>query len=90
MRESTVKVFFELVKRGLFSHTETTDSTENLVPSFKLQVSSDIDWGEVYRLAEEQSVIGLVSEDSTGSRLMIHGSWFCRRWRCSSLGKRYR
>lgn len=61
MRESTVKVFFELVKRGLFSHTETTDSTENLVPSFKLQVSSDIDWGEVYRLAEEQSVIGLVS-----------------------------
>lgn len=61
MRESTVKVFFELVKRGLFSHTKTTDSTENLVPCFKLQISSDIDWGEVYRLAEEQSVIGLVS-----------------------------
>ena len=61
MSESTVKVFFELVKAGLFSHTEITDSTENLVPSFKLQVSSDVDWGEVYRLAEEQSVVGLVS-----------------------------
>lgn len=61
MSESTVKVFFELVKAGLFSHTEITDSTENLVPSFKLQVSSDVDWGEVYRLAEEQSVVCLVS-----------------------------
>ena len=61
MSESTERVFFELLKSGMFGHTETTDSTENLVPSFKLQVSSDIEWGEVYRLAEEQSVIGLVS-----------------------------
>lgn len=61
MSESTERVFFELLKNGVFGHTETTDSTENLVPSFKLQVSSDIEWGEVYRLAEEQSVIGLVS-----------------------------
>lgn len=61
MSENTERAFFELLKKGLFSRTETTDNTENLVPSFKFQVSSDIDWGEVYRLAEEQSVIGLVS-----------------------------
>ena len=54
MSESTVKVFFELVKAGLFSHTEITENTE------KISWES-VDWGEVYRLAEEQSVIGLVS-----------------------------
>jgi len=54
MSESTVKVFFELVKAGLFSHTEITENTEKI--SWE-----GVDWGEVYRLAEEQSVIGLVS-----------------------------
>ena len=54
MSESTVKVFFELVKAGLFSHTEITETTENI--SWE-----GVDWGEVYRLAEEQSVVGLVS-----------------------------
>lgn len=77
MSENTEKAFFELVKSGLFGHTETTDSTENLVPSFKLQVSSDIDWGEVYRLAEEQSVIGLIVsgiEAVQGSGIKVNGS----------------
>lgn len=54
MSESTVKVFFELVKAGLFSHTEITENTEKI--SWE-----GVDWGEVYRLAEEQSVVGLVS-----------------------------
>jgi hypothetical protein len=40
MSESTVKVFFELVKAGLFSHTEITENTE------KISWEGG-DWGEV-------------------------------------------
>ena len=54
MSENTERAFFELVKVGLFGHTDTTEGTEK----FSLE---DVDWSEVYRLAEEQSVIGLVS-----------------------------
>ena len=54
MSGNTERAFFELVKSGLFSHTKNTDSTEEF--SWK-----GVDWVEVYRLAEEQSVIGLVS-----------------------------
>ena len=54
MSENTVRAFFELVKAGLFSHTEITENTEKI--SWE-----GVDWGEVYRLVEEQSVVGLVS-----------------------------
>ena len=48
------RALLELVKAGLFGHTDSTESTE------KFSWAS-VDWGEVYRLAEEQSVIGLVA-----------------------------
>lgn len=48
-----IEAFFALVRAGLFGLTDKTDSTECV--SWQ-----DAEWGEVYRLAEEQSVLGLV------------------------------
>ena len=48
-----IEAFFALVRAGLFGLTDKTDSTECV--SWQ-----DADWGEVCRLAEEQSVLGLV------------------------------
>lgn len=56
--EFDISILFALVRAGLFGHT---DITENLATGFKFQVLEDVDWGEVYRLAEEQSVVGLVA-----------------------------
>lgn len=52
MNTKTHKLFFELVRVGLWENGEFQNS------SFKIQ--SDVDWEEVYRLASEQSVLGLV------------------------------
>ena len=52
--ENTQNTFLELVKAGLWGG-------QRPVQEFKVQEFKDVDWGEVYRLAEEQSVIGLVS-----------------------------
>ena len=51
--ESSVKAFFALVKSGLWE-----DRDEFQVSEFRFQDS--LDWDEVYQLAEEQSVIGIV------------------------------
>jgi len=48
------KVFFELVRAGLWE-------SQRPVPGFTSQVSSDVEWEQVYRLAQEQSVVGLVA-----------------------------
>lgn len=53
MKSNSKDAFFSLVKAGLWeSHDEFH------VSGFKFQVS--VDWDEVYQLAEEQSVVGLV------------------------------
>ena len=52
-QESSVKAFFALVKAGLWENRD-----EFHVSGFWCQDS--LDWDEVYQLAEEQSVIGLV------------------------------
>ena len=48
------KAFFEILKAGLWSD-------HRLVSSSKFHASGDVDWVEVYQLAEEQSVVGLVA-----------------------------
>ena len=61
-KTSEVEVFFELVRAGLFPvHgegflDEPSGRAERMVHDY-----SNVDWGEVYRLAEEQSVVGLVA-----------------------------
>ena len=52
--KKTVVVFFDLLRAGLWGDVKAN--------GYRLKVKdSAIDWGEVYRLAEEQSVIGLVA-----------------------------
>lgn len=53
--ELNINTLFVLVRMGLWGHTEITNITENLVSW------EGVDWSEVYRLAEEQSMIGLVA-----------------------------
>lgn len=49
MIKNTLKIFFELVRAGLWSYgNQDLDEIDD-------------DWGEVYRLAEEQSVVGLIA-----------------------------
>ena len=50
MRQNDIDAFFALLRGGLWSN-------DNL----NLDVDFDgVDWGEVYQLAEDQSVVGLV------------------------------
>ena len=53
-RDKEINAFFILVRAGLFGQTDCTESTESVF-------WQDVNWGEVYQLAEEQSVIGLVA-----------------------------
>lgn len=49
---NSIEVFFLLVRAGLFGRTE---GIEDFLPD-------GVDWEEVYRLAKEQSAVGLVAE----------------------------
>ena len=49
---NTIESFFLLVRAGLFGRTE---GIEEFLPD-------GVDWEEVYRLADEQSVAGLVAD----------------------------
>ena len=63
MGKKTQEAFFALVRAGLFPvHGE----------GLMVHDYSNVDWGEVYRLAEEQSVIGLVAAGIE----TVQGSWF--------------
>ena len=51
-KNNNLEAFFALVRAGLFPvHGE----------GLTVHDFSNVDWGEVYRLAEEQSVVGLVA-----------------------------
>ena len=50
---NNIRAFLALVKAGLYV-------TQNSVSDFKFQDSSGVDWGEVYRMAQKQGVLGLV------------------------------
>ena len=83
-RDKNTEAFFELVKAGLFGHTDTTESTD-------MFSWDDVDWGEVYRLAEEQSVVGLVAagiDTVNGSWLKVHGSPLVpQKWALQFIGQ---
>ena len=70
MIHSNTEILFELIRAGLWGDVK--------VNGYRLKVKeSAIDWGVVYRLAEEQSVIGLVAagiEVVQGAWLKVHGS----------------
>lgn len=62
-----IGTFFSLVRAGLWEEsTLTLNATNNLFEG--------VDWGEVYRLAEEQSVLGLVSAGLDWFK--VNDSWF--------------
>ena len=88
-RSETVStnLFLKLVRGGLWGHTETTESTEIACQAR----NEDVDWGEVYRLAEEQSVVGLVAagiDTVNGSWLKVHGSSFVpQEWALQFIGQ---
>lgn len=66
MKWSDINAFFALLRAGLW---ERWDDNANL------NIDDDeVDWEEVYRLAEEQSVIGLVSAGL--DRFKVHDSGF--------------
>ena len=58
MKLNTQQVFFELLKAGLWvgDYDRSNANTNDNVNLFE-----GVDWGKVYRLAEEQSVVGLVA-----------------------------
>lgn len=59
---NNTKAFFELLRAGLW------DS------KVRLEAFKDVDFEEVYRLAEEQSVVGLVLEGIERSKIQVSGS----------------
>lgn len=54
LEEHNIRIFFEFVRVGLWA-----DVNDNVKENHKLL--EKVDWSEVYRLAEEQSVVGLVT-----------------------------
>ena len=92
MANNNQKAFFALVRAGLFPvHgegflDEPSGRAERMVHDY-----SNVDWGEVYRLAEEQSVIGLVAagiETVQGSWLKVHGSSLVpQEWALQFIGQ---
>ena len=66
-QNNIIEAFFFLTRAGLFGRTEHADSL----------LLDDVDWEEVYQLAKEQSVVGLVEEGIQVLQdewLRVHGS----------------
>ena len=60
VKNNNVGTFLSLLRAGLFPKKEVQEfNVDSVWPN--LQEFKDIEWGEVYRLAEEQSVVGLVA-----------------------------
>ena len=76
--ESTINAFFSLVRAGLWEIFPVHDSStsEAAKPSAQLTIhgSEQVDWEDVYQLAEEQSVVGLVTAGINWFK--VHGSRF--------------
>lgn len=57
----TVRVFLKLLKAGLWRNTNNNLEIIRITEQEQAEINEGIDWAYVYRLAEEQSVIGLVA-----------------------------
>lgn len=66
-RDSSIDAFFTLVRAGLW---EKAGANHNL----NVDLNEKVDWKEVYELAKEQSVIGLVLAGFDWFK--VHDSWF--------------
>ena len=76
--ERSTGVFFELVRMGLWA-----DVNLNL----DHQVNDDVAWGEVWRLAEEQGVVGLVSAGIDWLRVRNSGFVCPQEWTLQFVGQ---
>lgn len=73
MQANNQEAFFALVRAGLFPvHGEGGMVLERAKRPIRAHDFSNVDWGEVYRLAEEQSVVGLVAAGIDA----VQGEWF--------------
>lgn len=72
MRDKTIEAFFALVRAGLFPVHGEGLTVNGFFPK-------DVDWGKVYQLAAEQSVLGLVLQGIEA----VQGSWL--KVNCSPL-----
>lgn len=75
------QVFFALVKAGLWEGFNENDNLNDNHVSW-----DDVDWDEVYKLAEEQSVVGLVTAGIEGFKFQ-DSSFMCpQEWALQFIG----
>ena len=78
--ESNIDLFFKLVRAGLWGDVK--------VNGYRLKVKeSDIDWGEIMRLAEEQAVVGLVAAGIDRFKLQVPGFKIPQEWALQFIGQ---
>ena len=80
MSRKNTKVFLELVRAGLWS-----DINNNVNANHSLVES--VDWNGVYRLAEEQSVVGLVTDGIDHFKIQVSGFKIPQEWALQFVGQ---
>ena len=80
MHSNNQEAFFALVRSGLWGHTDSTESTKNV--SWE-----GVDWGEVYRLAEEQSIIGLIADAIDRFNVQVPSFKIPQEWALQFIGQ---
>lgn len=76
MRE---EAFFTLVRAGLWGDVNTNENLSH--NSFE-----NVDWGELHRLAEEQSVIGLIADAIDRFKAQVPGFKIPQEWALQFIG----
>lgn len=74
--DRVVEVFFSLVKAGLWRDV-----------NLNVNLNGGADWGEVYRLAEEQSVIGLIAAGIGRFKFHVPGFKIPQEWALQFIGQ---
>lgn len=74
MSNQSIDAFFALVRAGLWEN-------DNLNVDF-----NEVDWGEIYQLAEEQSVVGLMAEGIDRFKLQEPGFMCPQDWSLQFIG----
>ena len=74
--ELDIYTFFELLRAGLWSNA-----------NLNANLYEGVDWGEVYRLAEEQSVVGLIAEGIDRFKHQVPGFKIPQEWALQFIGQ---
>ncbi len=77
--DKNTEAFFVMVRAGLFPKRE--------VQEFNVQEFKEVNCGEVYRMAEEQSVIGLVAEGIDRFKFHVSGFKIPQEWALQFVGQ---